>query len=132
MHQALDSDRSASAEAINSVIDNFVSYINYLKVDNILPFMKVLFTILNACSFIRVCMGRTDLEEKNLGKLFRTHFVCTWKGCTEVRDRHDIEAMTDDVQDTQFHRVEIITTRNEREAINTDSMKYRRSNAGER
>lgn len=61
VHRVLDADRSAAAEFINSMIYKFVFHISYLKGENILPFMKVLFATLNACTYIRVTKVKSNL-----------------------------------------------------------------------
>lgn len=83
VHRVLDADGSVAAEVINSVIDKCVSHISHLKGNYVLPFMKVLFAYLNGCAYVRDYIGRSDLEDGNLGQLFRSQFKCTFNCCTE-------------------------------------------------
>lgn len=82
MHPFLDEDRSVSAEVINAIIEKGTSHIAYLKGENVIPFMKILFSQINATAVVRDRTGRTDLEDCDLLHLFRQYFTCCCLVCT--------------------------------------------------
>lgn len=100
LHSILDDDRGVSAEVINAVIDKCISHINYLEGKNVVPFMKVLFGHLNDCAYVRERVGRGDLEDEDIGQMFRNIFLCPCELCETSRSNdgvllgstHDVES----------------------------------------
>lgn len=82
MHRFLDEDRSVSAEVINAIIEKGTSHIAYLKGDNVVPSMKVLFAQINGTAVVRDRTELGDLEDVDLLPLFRKYFKCCCSLCT--------------------------------------------------
>lgn len=115
VHRLLDGDRSVAAEVINSVIDKCVSHIYYLRGNNVLPFMKILFSYLNSCEYKRGFIGRSDLEDEELGQLMRSRFTCNGDCCYHTTLDDTERPIT-----TSLQYIEVITAEEERIQINAD------------
>lgn len=85
IHRLLDTDISVAAEVINGIMDKVTSHIAYLKGNNLIPFMKIIFAEINAAALIRDYVQWDDLEDDNLIKLFRERFKCYCHMCTTTR-----------------------------------------------
>lgn len=96
LQSILDDDRSVSAEVINAVIDMCISHIGYLEGKDIVPFMKVLFGHLNASAYVRERVGRGELENEDIGQMFRTIFVCPCELCVTSRRNAGVALGTTD------------------------------------
>lgn len=83
MHHFLDEGRSVAAGIINAIIDRGTSHITYLKGDNVIPFMKVLFGKINATEHIIDALMCKDLEDDDHQQRFRDRFKCHCDICLE-------------------------------------------------
>lgn len=82
VHRFMDGCRSVSTEVINVIIDKGRSHIAYLKSNNVIPFMKVLFSQMNATAKVRDYIVKKDLEDVDVLRRFRDRFTYYCSACT--------------------------------------------------
>lgn len=102
MHRFLDTDRSLAAEVINAIIDKGTSHIAYLKGNNVIPFMKIVFAQINATALVRDHVQRDDLEDDDLIKLFRERCRCYCHLCTSTAVRSHPGEQSDTSNETDM------------------------------
>lgn len=88
MHRELDSDRSVAAEIINAISDKVTCHIMYLDGTNVIPFMRVLFSPLNASATIKDFWGKEILK--------------MWTSLNDMEIYSTVYAMTAEVEPRQL------------------------------
>jgi len=83
----LNSHRSSTAESFNARISTSTHHMRFLKGDNLIPFLRIRFALLNLAAHFRSTFNRRDVEDEDLTGFLQTLYECKCYLC-RCRDIH--------------------------------------------